>query len=128
MTTHRSPAVLYHYTCCHSVPGILRAGMVLYPHEHPLLPELGPVVWLTDLEALTNVRAVGLTSETIGCDRTEFRFAATATDIAGLSWWPRVRGRCRPRVVDDLEAFGWPERWWIATEPVTVTDDMRESR
>lgn len=122
MTAPRSPAVLYHYTCAHSVPGILRAGMVLRPHEHPLLPELGPVVWLTDLAPLARPRAVGLGPGRLACDRTEFRFDATATDIAGLSWWPRVRDRCQPRVVAQLEAFGWPERWWIATEPVTVTE------
>jgi hypothetical protein len=122
MTALRSPAVLYHYTCLHSVPGILRAGMVLRPHVHPLLPELGPVVWLTDLAPLVEPRVIGIDPESPLCDRTEFRFDAMATDIAGLVWWPRARGRCQPGVVADLEQFGWPERWWIAREPVTVTE------
>lgn len=120
MTGHLT---LYHYTCAHSVPGILRDHMVLRPHEHPLLPELGPVIWFTDLDTITQPEVVGLTSRTLRCDRTEFRFQAPASSIGGLSWWPLVRERCREAVVADLERYGWPTRWWVATEPVTVTEE-----
>jgi hypothetical protein len=52
-----TPSVLWHYTCAdHGAPGIDRTGE-LRPNRHPLLPELGPVVWLTDLTDPTIYRS-----------------------------------------------------------------------
>jgi hypothetical protein len=117
-TTVTIPKVLYHFTCLHSVPGITRTGR-LRPWAHPLLPELGPVIWLTDLAAVDRPEVVGLDRVTLECDRTEFRFSVAA-DSPGVSWWPFVRDRCQPSVVADLEHLGWPSRWWVGTEPITI--------
>lgn len=123
----KQPDLLYHFTCCdHGMPGIERTGE-LRPHLHPLLPEIGPVVWLTDIANITHcgANAVGI-ERTLGtilsCDRTEMRYVVDPARCPGLIRWDEVRGLCNPLVVDDLEEFGWPARWWIARGPVPVLE------
>lgn len=106
----RPPTTLYHFTCRdHSQPVIDEVGY-LQPKLHPLLPELGPVLWLTDT-AEPERDAVGLTSRT--CDRMQVRYVVPADTVPGLAWWPILRGQCDPRVVRDLESYGQPLHWWV---------------
>lgn len=113
--------VLYHYTCVdHGQPGI-EHDQKLRPNPHPLLPELGPVVWLTDLAELLNVETVGLTSQFTKCDRTAVRYEVRR-NANGVVWWPFVRGMCNKSVVADLERDGQPTHWWVCTRPIAVLD------
>lgn len=110
---------LYHFTCRdHGEPGIRRDGF-LRPNPHPLLPNLGPVVWLTDLEVPDRF-ALGLTRTFIRCDRTEIRYSLYTDALEGLSWWPFVRQGCPPAAVADLERNGRPLHWWVCREPAKV--------
>lgn len=116
------PDILYHFTCSdHGMPGIERDGY-LRPNPHPLLPELGPLVWLTDLSGFDDPVVTGLTSGTfVTCDRTEIRYPVFKAEIDDLHWWPFIRSRCRDRVVlADLERYGWPTYWWVARCRVPV--------
>lgn len=115
-----APAVLYHFTCGdHGVPGIEVDGH-LRPNEHPLLRNLGPVVWLTDLAEPTKPDAIGLTSRYLQCDRMAVRYVVYRDDVPGLVWWPFVRQGCDPGVVADLERYGWPTRWWLGRGNIPI--------
>jgi len=109
---------LWHFTCGHSIAGIEATGQ-LRPNRHPLLEE--PLVWLTDLDVPFR-DALGLTSLTLRCDRTEHRFAVT--DPASAVWWlSYVTSRGVPRdVYTDLASApgAMPRHWWVSTEPVSV--------
>lgn len=123
----RQPNILWHYTCGdHGMPGIEATGK-LRPRIHPFFPELGPVVWLTDLDSITRygADAVGLhpTVRLLKCDRTEFRYAVDPARCPGLEHWFIARKRCcNIALVAELESDGWPARWWVATGPVPVLD------
>lgn len=118
---------LWHYTCAdHGLVGIEAAGGVLQPNAHPLLPELGAVVWATEDETLADPAAVGfapgalpwtLAKRLLHCDRTAVRYEVPT---AKATWWPFVRGRCEPAVVADLESYGKPHEWWVVFGPVAV--------
>jgi hypothetical protein len=107
-----SGTALYHFTCAHAAARIGKRG-VLIPHASPLCPRLGAVVWLTDM-ATPDRWALGLTSEFLSCDRTEYRYRC-APDIAVP--YDSVRDMIPADVRDDLEAFGQPGRWWICSAP-----------
>ena len=110
---------LYHFTCVdHGHPAIQASG-VLRPNLHRLLPELGPIVWLTDLAEPTR-DAVGLTSVHLSCDRLAVRYELRQGAVADLQWWPFVRERCAPNVVADLQRFGLSSHWWITGKPVPL--------
>lgn len=106
---------LYHYCCSHSLEGIQRDGLVL-PNQHPFIK--ADLVWLTDLPTPDRAR-LGLTSNYIRCDRTEWRITVGPD---GAVWWPRwAREHGMPRHLrDDLEAFGWPAHWYVAETPCSV--------
>jgi len=116
------PPILYHYTCRDAMAGIARDRRIV-PHVHPWLPELGKVIWLTDVEgfALTTPEQIGLTSNVLRCDRTEFRYAINTAMIDGLRWWPRARRRCDPLLVSALERHARPSRWWVTS--TAIPDD-----
>lgn len=107
---------LYHFTCQHSRPGILASG-VLTPHSHPWLPE--PLVWLTDLEQAWRAE-LGLTSHTLGCDRTEYRFQAADTRTAIR--WLVYRHSVPLRAASALESAPgvMPAHWWVSKVPVPI--------
>lgn len=109
---------LFHFTCDHGREGIARDG-VLRPNRHPYLPE--PLVWLTDL--WTPMRhGLGLTSYSLSCDRTEYRFDVESARSA--EHWPRYARRLglSRAVRDELEGLPGvqPMHWWVATAPVLV--------
>ena len=118
-------SALYHYTCDHGAELIEREG-----HVKSLYDVLGGdegdgnalmnipqshFGWFTDL-AEPNREALGLTSITLGCDRTAHRFRVT--DATEVTWWLDVR-RYHPILWHLEEADGaMPAHWWLATEPV----------
>lgn len=112
---------LFHYTCDHGHGGIRRLGLVR-PNWHPLLGE--QLAWFTDLSE-PDALALGLTSETLDCDRTSFRFEVAA--VADCEPWCRYARRL-PRVVrDEMECPpGLPRHWWVSRKPIPVLlDDPR---
>lgn len=116
-----APARLWHFTCSHSVASINRLGS-LRPHPHPLLER--SLVWLTDLEEAWR-EALGLTSHTLMCDRTEHRFEAIDTSTA--VWWPtyarqhRIPAHVRSALEDEPGVM--PVHWWVSDQPVPVKAD-----
>lgn len=107
---------LYHYTCHHSVAGIRWAGQLI-PNAHPWLPE--PLVWLTDLDQPWR-EALGLTSHTLGCDRTEHRFRA-ATTVTAIPWTTYRRSvPIRAAHALEREPGVMPAHWWVSLVPVPI--------
>jgi hypothetical protein len=115
---------LWHYTCEHGAlalgnSGTLRcAGQLV--DEVPALPlggaELLTMVWATDMDP-PDAQALGLTSNTLSCDRTAYRYRVPAH---AFTHWGRVRGTLPGQLVDALElAHGaQPRRWWVSFTPV----------
>jgi hypothetical protein len=107
---------LWHFTCAHSVASIERLRS-LRPHPHPLLD--ASLVWLTDLDRPFR-DALGLTSHTLMCDRTEHRFEAL--DTSSAVWWPSYaratnvdRQTCRAL---EMAAGAMPAHWWVSAAAV----------
>jgi hypothetical protein len=115
---------LWHFTCDHFVTDIRAVG-ALVPHRHPLFPTLGPVVWLTTQEDPDRY-AVGLTSDTLACDRMANRFRAAETQ--GCLPWPDVRDFMRDLGQPGFDALTLamfdggraPATWWVSPTAVPV--------
>jgi hypothetical protein len=105
---------LFHYTCDHGHQGIGEGPAGI------LLPNDG-LVWLTDLESPVR-EALGLTSHTLSCDRTQYRYRATAA-LAHVRPWTEARRQVRREVREALEAApgAMPMHWWVSAWPVLVT-------
>lgn len=115
--TPELPAVLYHYTCGHGLRGIT-ADRALTPNPHPLLGH--PLVWLTDLPT-PDRHALGLTSDTLLCDRTEHR--ADVIPGPDVQWWPHWAHKARiPGLIREIleGGGGQPTHWWVASVNVSV--------
>lgn len=82
---------LYHFTCSHFELPIRAIGAVI-PHRHPFFPTLGPVAWFTSEERPDRFR-VGLTSDTLACDRMAHRFRVT--EPGSCLPWAEVRDLMR---------------------------------
>lgn len=118
------PRTLYHYTCReHGAPGIQRSG-TLRPRPHPLLNRY--LVWLTDLET-PDRWALGLTSITLCCDRTQARVtvhphgdAAGRDAVFVVPWW--FYARQVPAVLREImEDTGLPMHWWVCERAIPAT-------
>lgn len=115
---------LVHFTCGHFYTSILAVG-ALIPHRHPLFPTLRPVVWLTS-ELHPERHRVGLTSDTLACDRMDHRFLADETSTCLP--WPQVRDAMVLTLApgfdpETLWAFEYgraPDTWWVSAHPVPV--------
>lgn len=121
----------YHYTCSHSAPLILRSGTVRPLGQLACLSGQMPtdrhwmldIAWFTDLEEPLR-EALGLTSVTLQCDRTEWRL--TVSDPSTLLPWSRyARRRVPVDQREDLERYGRPAHWWVSLEPVPVSGGVR---
>jgi hypothetical protein len=79
-------------------------------------------VWLTDL-AVADRLALGLTSLTLSCDRTAYRFEVADVNEVAEPWvkWAH-RHRIPSAVRDGLDGNpgAQPLRWWVAEQPVPV--------
>lgn len=109
---------LYHFTCEHGRSGIAHSGVIL-PNVHPFMPNLGPLIWFTDLAEPPTPESVGLQSTWITCDRMMYRYLVQTK--AALHWF-EIRSRAPKDVVATLESFGQPEHWWIARRPLTASE------
>lgn len=122
-----SDLIRWHYTCDHGAEGICSEGVVR-PNLHPLLGV--PVAWFTDLGHAYRTQ-LGLTSDTLACDRMSHRFEVAHP--GRLLWWPRAARSLKvpAPVRDELEHGRLPAHWWISFGPVEVVEvaacvDMRE--
>jgi hypothetical protein len=128
---------LYHYTCEHGREGIGDKGEVRSIREFDVaafatlnrrgLGLWALLSWFTDLD--TPVREVlGLTSESITCDRTQYRYRVTDTGECEPWVGSSVRkfiGKQHGGFLERLELSGHalPMHWWVAIEPVPVVYD-----
>jgi hypothetical protein len=112
---------LFHYTCSCAAKRISKRGF-LRPNPQPALGGM-PLVWLTDQDK-PNRFGLGLTSNTLKCDRLECRYRCE-TDIAEpwTNWLAK-----QPFV--SQEALGYllgtgrqPEHWYVAARPVWAERD-----
>lgn len=109
---------LYHYTCAHAALGLGRRG-VLRPNPQPFLDGL-PMVWLTDLEEPDRV-GLGLSSDTLRCDRTEYRYRVTHSPGAAVPWRVFAEEWHIDRTVRATLELGRRARhWWVSVLPVEV--------
>jgi len=111
--------VFYHFTCWHGLERIQASGWRLVPN--PFAPSLGlpELVWLTDLE-VPDVGALGLTSHSLDCDRTEHRLRAVdAASVVPWSVWCRANGVTREWRDGWLEHGPTRSRcWFVSAVPV----------
>lgn len=109
---------LYHWTCAHSAVQIRNSRTVQTHYRWS---------WWTDI-ATPGQRmraATGLTSNLLGCDRTEYR--CTAADPRLLQPWTEHREQVDLDLVLSLEGVpgARPDRWWVALTPVPVSSVRR---
>jgi hypothetical protein len=107
----------YHYTCEH---GRNRIGLqgTLKPHAQPLLNSAA-LVWLTDLDH-PDIDALGLTSDTLLCDRTEYGYKAIKPDgIVPWAEWADAHRIDKTRRAALEQGFA-PDRWFVCEQPVRV--------
>ena len=109
--------VLYHYTCEHGMLAILGDDRRLRPTPQVALPGCPPLLWCTT-QARPDPEALGLTSYTLACDRTQHRFRLDDPGAA-VPWveWLRYQPREMRRTAR-LVLTGSPLLWWVATVPV----------
>jgi hypothetical protein len=98
---------LYHFTCIHQAPLIERT--------HTLDPEVATFwhgIWLTDLEAAPR-EGLGLTSHTLDCDRTRYRFVVDTP--VHVHRWIDVRREFEWSLREELEraAGALPMHWYF---------------
>ncbi len=106
---------LYHYTCSHAAPLIARDRWL---KTNPQIV-LGGVwlVWMTDLDQ-PDRSALGLTSHTLKCDRTEHR-AAVVTEAERWSRYARTLPLQQRRALE-LAPGARPMHWWVSETPVPI--------
>ena len=109
---------LYHWTCTEGAAGIRGDGLVR-PFPQPALPGCPALAWFTDLPFRTpsTRRALGLTSQTLACDRMSRRFIVAHPERL-IPWeeWAAEHGAAEWA---DL-APGLPAHWWVADRPTRV--------
>lgn len=111
--------ILFHYTCAHRFPQIRRAGKLI-PNPQPMLGGRA-LIWLTDLEWPARA-ALGLTSVTLKCDRTEYRIRLE--DPADVTPWVDVRRHLPFWGVYALEHGDGvlPRHWWVSEVPQEIAE------
>lgn len=109
------PSRLFHFTCDHGHDALGARGELRPIIEHPMLHI--KVVWLTT-EAMPDREATGLGMHYTRCDRMKYRYVVS--DLRACRPWlgSADRESAPAAYVADLEEYGDPEHWWIASEPV----------
>lgn len=107
----------YHYTCSHQVEQI-RASGVLRPWPQPVLGGI-ELIWLTDMDVPERA-ALGLTSNSLHCDRTEHRIAVECDALRWVRW-------CRRLPIDQRRTLEYapgamPMHWWLTLDTVPVVE------
>lgn len=129
---------LWHYTCAHGRAEIGRVGLLKPPerlqagHGRRLpthLKWMSYAVWATDLDR-PDPDALGLTSWTLGCDRTEFRYRILTPDA--VMPWREYAEHLPAEAVTALETApgAQPDRWWVGSGhsvPVRLDQLVRAS-
>lgn len=110
---------LYHHTCRdHGAPGIEARGLII-PQPGNFFPF--PVTWVTDLE-IPDARALGLTKNFIGCDRTAVTFEVEppASDDVEIVRYVDIRRKIDPYWVALLEQAegAMPMHWYLTNSPL----------
>jgi hypothetical protein len=124
---------LWHYTCDHGRQALGQSGTLLPislldKDARDKLPDylkmLAAVIWFTDL-AVPQVEALGLTMNTISCDRTKYRYRAISTYSIGRYTSARPSWVWNKQLCAELEGVpgAKPEHWWIAYGPIPVIYD-----
>lgn len=117
---------LYHYTCEERARLITRRGM-LRPHAHPTL-DGARLVWLTDMSEPDAV-ALGLTSESLPCDRLAVRYVVEAPDAEPWFEWlarhPDLRG---PGLWLAIGRGAGPTHWFVLPRSVLAVRDRTYRR
>jgi hypothetical protein len=119
---------LYHYTCDHRAPLVRADGLVVPAHHlrrddgRPNPVALIPwcaFAWFTDLEVPIRA-ALGLTSDLVACDRTEYRFRAI--EGARLVHWTDIRRRYGWAEILETAPGARPAHWYVSADPVPVIE------
>lgn len=111
---------LYHYTCAHAAPHITRERW-LQGNPHPWMPDAGPLVHLTDLDTPDRA-ALGLTSNILLCDRTEYRVVVSTQSAVHWPVFARTIQRHIRRALEDAPG-AMPMHWYVVQgAPVAVFD------
>lgn len=108
----------FHYTCDHGHAAISDEGFTK-PFPQVVLGGI-ELTWFTDLDA-PDRKGLGLTSVTLNCDRTAYRFEADIT--LGIRWWPhfaRDFGLASRRRHLELADGALPMHWYVSEAPVPV--------
>lgn len=111
--------ILWHYTCAHAAPKIEAAGM-LYGSAHRMMPQLGAIVWLTDLDVGARAQ-LGLPPIQDGCDRVAYR---VQVELESPLRWARWARRNLPRAQWSAVEMNCPgsliAQWWLSLDPVPI--------
>jgi hypothetical protein len=136
MTGHlHQPATLWHFTCNHAAPLIRKQGLILpgalqgppspeamsqlNPYERQAVQEIRSFAWFTDLQPPAPRGPLGLTRQTISCDRLAFCFEVEP-DYDDMRWWMYVRKE-HPNLLDlELDPDAMPMHWFVSEKPVPV--------
>lgn len=126
---------LYHYTCDHGRLALGDKGELIAPIDQPLDQTvvdgmtawqrgLLQLIWMTDLDEPLR-RPLGLTSRSLRCDRTRYRYRVA--DDKYVHRWVTVRRDWPRELRDGLESAdgAMPGNWWISLRPVPVIFDPR---
>jgi hypothetical protein len=89
---------------------------MLRPHGPP---GARPLVWLTDLDVALR-DALGLTSQTLTCDRTRHRYRVI--DVDGCAPYIGHPLRSELRALEQFDGVR-PKHWWLSMRPVPVVYD-----
>lgn len=123
---------LYHFTCAHGCQKIGYEGVLLPLRDlldkaarsdwEPWRLPIADLIWLTDLDSPFR-EALGLTSFTLGCDRTTYRYVVT--DESMCRPYVAIRRQLPRELRAELESAegAMPRHWWVSYAPVPVRYD-----
>lgn len=107
--------ILLHYTCAHAAPKIEAAG-ALTGYPHTMLPQIGPIVWLTDLDP-PGRRELGLPAIQDGCDRMAYRVRVDLEEpLRWASWARRNTHRAQWSALEVNFPGALIAHWWLSLQ------------
>lgn len=128
--TKRPKRMWFHFGCGHTRAHVGLSGR-LVPNPAPNIEPWRRVVWLADPEALRLPEellpeALGLTSLTLSCDRTEYCYRVERAPKAGRWLDSPLR---TPDAIAQLEGpVQRPDLWWVSPVPVRAVLAYRFGR